>query len=54
MFRPKGRNERSMKSAVNLLIKNVEEKVGEQNTIFYLQSAIKNTINSEQANKTPE
>ena len=42
-----------MKSAVSYLIRNVEDQVGEQHTIFYLHSAIKNTINGEQINKTP-
>ena len=49
---PNDRNERSINRTVNELIKNVENQVGEENTLFYLQSAIKNTIRGAKKNKT--
>ena len=49
---PNDRNERSINRTVNDLIKNVENQEGEENTLFYLQSAIKNTIRGAKKNKT--
>jgi hypothetical protein len=49
---PKDRNERSINRTVIELIKNVENQVGEENTLFYLQLAVKYTIKSGKINET--